>query len=121
MSKKILICDDEPDILKVVSFRLKSFGYIIITATNGQEGLTLAKETKPDLIILDYAMPIFNGDEVCRMIKADQDIKSTPIILMTASTHRTEDVSIRERGFCDKLIKPFDPKELLEKVRKYIN
>ncbi len=119
--KKILITDDEPDILKVVKFRLIKAGYEVITATNGQEGLDRARSTKPDLVILDYRMPILNGDEVCKQIKTDADLKHIPVILMTASTQEALEESILSIGADAFILKPFDPDDLLEKIKKLIH
>lgn len=118
--KKILITDDEPDILKVVQFRLKKMGYEIIIATNGQEGLDRARELKPDLVLLDFSMPFLNGDEVCRAIKADPNIMHIPVILMTASTKKVQEEHFMKVGADESILKPFEPEELLQKIKKLI-
>jgi len=119
--KRILIVDDEPGILKVVEFRLKKMGYEVIVAVDGKEGLIRAKEMKPDLVVLDFRMPFLNGDEVCRQIREDENIKGIPVILMTASTQSTTPENLQNMGATDHLLKPFDPDDLLGKIRKCLN
>jgi two-component system alkaline phosphatase synthesis response regulator PhoP len=118
--KKILIADDEPDIVKVVKFRLIKAGYEVLIAVNGIEALRIVKDQKPDLILLDFSMPLMNGDEVCRNIKANPETKNIPIILITASTKIIEDDHIKTIGINDRVLKPFEPDELLEKIKKLI-
>jgi two-component system, OmpR family, alkaline phosphatase synthesis response regulator PhoP len=117
---RILIADDEPDILKVVNYRLTKAGYEVFMATNGKEALERIKEVKPDLILLDFSMPLMNGDEVCKQIKADPEMKHIPVVLMTASTEKVEYEYIKAIGFNDKIIKPFEADDLLGMVKKYI-
>lgn len=121
MAKKILVVDDEPDLLKVVTFRLRKTGYEVITATNGQNGLDLIKKEKPDLVLLDLRLPILDGDEVCRRLKADDKLKSIPVILITATSSVSKIAEkTKELGADDYMMKPFDPEELLKKVKKFI-
>ena len=119
--KKILIVDDDPGILKVVEFRLKKMGYEVIVAVDGKEGLIRAKEMKPDLVVLDFRMPFLNGDEVCQQIREDETIKNIPIILMTASTQSTALENLQAMGVTDCVLKPFDPDDLLGKIKKCLN
>lgn len=121
MNKKILIVDDEPDILKIVIFRLKTKGYQTISATSGEEALHLVAETKPDLIILDLRMPGINGDEVCRKIKADQDLCDIPVILLTASTGQDIEQLAKEIGAVDFIRKPFDNQEFINKIESILS
>ena len=118
--KKILIVDDEPDILKVVSFRLKKMGYNIFLAINGKEGLDLARKERPDLILLDLRLPVMDGYEVCRRLKADKELKHIPIILLTASNITEIREKLMQFKAEDYIIKPFEPQELLKKVKKFI-
>ncbi|MCF7916372.1 MAG: response regulator [Candidatus Omnitrophica bacterium] len=116
MSKKVLIVDDEPDILKIVIFRLKAKGYQTISATSGEEALQLLGESKPALIILDLRMPGINGDELCRKIKADENLKEIPVILLTASTGQDIEKLAQEIGAIDFIRKPFDNQEFINKI-----
>ena len=121
MAKKILIVDDEPDVLKVAVGRLKKAGYDTIQAVNGQEGLDAIRGKKPDLVLLDLAMPGINGYEVCRQAKGDEATKDIPIILFTASiATKTIDEKVKELGADDFIIKPFNHEELLEKIGRVL-
>jgi two-component system alkaline phosphatase synthesis response regulator PhoP len=73
--KKILVVDDEPDMLKLISFQFEKSGYIVIKAVNGEEALRLMRNEKPDLVILDFLMPVMTGDEVCKKSKNDEALK----------------------------------------------
>lgn len=121
MTKRILIADDEPDILKVITFRLTKLGYEIILAVNGQEAIEFAQRHKPDLILLDYRMPILDGLEACRKIKENEATKKIPIIFMTASS-ASIDMSNVKKVFGDDFIKkPFEAEDLLDKIKKFIS
>jgi len=120
MAKKILVVDDEPDILKVVRFRLKATGYDVITAENGQKALDLMEKQKPDLIFVDLRMPVLDGYGLCRRLKADDELKNIPIVLLSASSGGTIAEKAEELKADDYLVKPFEPEELLEKVKKFL-
>ncbi|MEI6631423.1 MAG: response regulator [bacterium] len=121
MPKKILVVDDEPDVLKVTGYRLKKAGYEVITASDGQMALEVARENKPDLILLDIRMPILDGPEVCLRIKDDESLKDIPVIFITASSgnimNKEKVGELKAQGF---LTKPFEIQELLEIVRSFI-
>ncbi len=118
--KKILIADDEMDIIKVIKFRLSKAGYDIIVTTDGQEALKKIREIKPDLVILDYSMPLMNGDEVCEHIKKDPATRNIPVIMITASIKKVEEDHINTIGIDARLLKPFDPEVLLAKIKIFI-
>ena len=120
MAKKILVVDDEPDLLKVVTFRLRKLGYDIIEATDGQKAMDLIREHRPHLILLDLRLPIMDGWEVCRRVKADDQLKYIPIILLTASAGALNSEMTKELKAEDFLVKPFEPEKLLEIVKKFI-
>ncbi len=119
MAKKILIVDDEPDVLKVAAFRLKKAGYDVLTAVNGQEALGLAKKDAPELMLLDLRLPVVSGYDVCKLIKCDEKLKNIRVILFTASTERMAEKA-KEIGADGYLTKPFDSGKLLEKVKAFI-
>jgi CheY-like chemotaxis protein len=119
MGKRILFVDDEPDLLKVTTFRLKKAGYELLTADNGNDALSLARKESLDLIFLDIRLPGMNGDEVCKQLKSDEKYKHIPIILFTASANCVADKA-KEVGAEDYIIKPFNPQDLLAKVKKLI-
>ena len=120
MAKKILVVDDEPDLLKVVTFRLKKSGYDIIEASDGQKAMDLIQEHRPHLILLDLRLPVMDGREVCRRVKADDRLKHIPIVLLTASAGGVNLEMSKELKAEDFLVKPFEPEELLATVKKYI-
>lgn len=121
MAKKILIVDDEPDILDLATVRLKKTGYEIIEAIDAEKALAILKKETPDLILLDLLLPKMQGDELCKKLKADDKLKKIPVILFTASTIRVSlPEKIREMGADDCVMKPFEPEELLGKVKKFI-
>jgi two-component system, OmpR family, alkaline phosphatase synthesis response regulator PhoP len=116
LTKKILIADDEPDILEILSFNLKGEGYEVITAKNGDEALDKAKIFKPDLIILDMMMPGKNGMEVCNILRTQSVFAGTLIVFLTAINDENTEVKSLENGADDYLTKPISPKVLLSKV-----
>ncbi len=120
MPKTILVAEDEVDILEVITFRLKRNAYNVITAINGKEALEILKKAKPDLIILDLVMPIIDGYEVCKILKADVNYKDIPVLLLTASATSNMLEKIKLTQASDYLIKPFEPEDLLKKAKKLL-
>jgi CheY-like chemotaxis protein len=120
MGKKILVVDDEPDLLKVTLLRLKKTGYEAFGGVDGQEALNLARQIIPDLIILDVYLPMINGDDVTKILKKDDELKHIPIILISATTPKTLDEKARECGADAYLKKPFEPEELVSLVKKVL-
>jgi two-component system alkaline phosphatase synthesis response regulator PhoP len=114
--KKILIADDEPDILEIIQFNLEAEGYEVITAKNGNEALEQAKNHFPPLIILDVMMPGKNGIEVCRLLRLNPEFKDTLIIFLSALSDEKTEVTGLETGADDYLTKPISPKILVSKV-----
>lgn len=115
-TKKILIADDEPDILEIIQFNLQQEGYEVITAKNGDEAIEKAKKNEPDLIILDIMMPGKNGLEVCNILRMMPAFKETLIVFLTAMSDETTEIKGLETGADDYLSKPISPKILLSKV-----
>ncbi len=113
---KILTLDDDPDILDVLELTL-SEDYIVFQGKNGEEGLRLAKAHSPDLIITDYKMPVMDGRQFCRFIKKDILLQHTPIIMLTGKGEVRDKVGGLEAGADDYLVKPFEPNELLARIR----
>lgn len=114
--KKILIADDEPDILEIIQFNLQIEGYEVVTAKNGDEAIEQAKKYLPDLIILDIMMPGKNGIEVCNILRLQPNFKDTLIIFLSALSDEATEVKGLETGADDYLTKPISPKVLLSKV-----
>ena len=120
MAKKILIVDDEPDLLKVLLIRLKKTGYEVVGGTNGQEALDLARQHIPDLIILDVYLPVMNGDDAAKILKKDDQLKHIPILLISATTKQMAE-KVQESQANDYLTKPFEPEELFKKIEGLID
>lgn len=120
MGKKILVVDDEPDILKVVTYRLKKSGYEVLEAVDGQKALGLIEKEMPDLILLDLRLPVIDGYEVCERVKADERFKNIPVIILTASVTSDMQEKIKQIKADDYAVKPFDSEVLLAKVRRFI-
>lgn len=119
-SAKILLVDDEPDILEIVSYNLKNEGYQVFTAENGEEALKKAKKKKPDLIILDVMMPIMDGMEACEKLRRMPEMENTLITFLTA---RSEDYSMIagfDVGADDYITKPIKPRVLVSKVKSLL-
>ncbi len=114
--KKILVVDDEKDIVEMVSFNLKRNGYDVISAYNGLDAIALAEKELPDLILLDVMMPGIDGTEVTRRLKADQQLARIPIIMLTAKTEETDVVVGLRLGADDYVTKPFSVKILVERM-----
>ena len=115
--KKILIADDEPDILEIVGYNLQKEGYEVHTAKNGDEAVELAKKIKPDLLILDIMMPKKTGIEVCEILRAQTAFKETLIIFLTAMSDEASQITGLEIGADDYLTKPFSVMELVARVK----
>ena len=117
--KKILIVDDEQDIVESLKFVLESSDYSCYTAFNGEDGLKLAKELIPDLIILDVMMPKINGYKISRLLKYDSKYKNIPILMITARSQEEDKLIGEETGADEYITKPFDLDNVLKTVDKY--
>lgn len=116
MAKKILLVDDEPDILEIISYNLTKEGYEVITASNGDEGIELAKRYHPDLILLDVMMPGKDGIETCQEIRSTEGIKNTLIIFLSARSEEFTHLAGYEAGANDYVVKVIKPKVLVSKI-----
>lgn len=114
MDRKILIVDDEKNIADIIAFNLKKEGYQVITADDGEEGVKMAFEENPDLILLDIMMPKMDGYEACKKIR---EKKNTPIIMLTARAEELDKVLGLELGADDYVTKPFGVRELMARVK----
>ena len=114
--KKILIADDEPDILEIIQYNLTKEGYEVITARDGDEAIGKAKIVRPDLIILDIMMPKKNGVEVCEILRSQPSFKETLILFLTALSDESSHVRGLETGADDYVTKPISPKVLISRV-----
>jgi len=116
MSKRILIVDDEPDILEFLSYYLRNSGYSIEVANNGIEAITMARKFQPHLILLDVMMPNMDGYEACREIRKDQALKDTLIAFLTARNEDEAQIEGLDSGADDYIPKPIKPKVLVSKI-----
>ena len=114
---KILIADDEPDILEIVSYNLSAEGYDVITALNGNEAIELAKKQFPSIIILDVMMPGKNGIDVCKLLRMQPQFAETIIIFLSALNNETIQIKALECGADDYITKPVSPKILISKIK----
>lgn len=118
MSKeKILVVDDEQDLVKLIRYHLEKDGYKVITAYNGDDALFLTRKERPELIILDLMLPGIDGLEVCRKLKADQELAHPAIIMLTAKGEEADITKGLKLGADDYMTKPFSPKELVARVQ----
>ncbi len=114
---KILVVDDEPNIVELITFNLEKEGYQIVKAYDGKSGLTKAIDEKPNLIVLDVMLPEINGFEVCRLLQRDEKTQLIPIIMLTAKAEEIDKVLGLELGADDYMTKPFSPRELVARVK----
>ena len=120
MNKTILVVEDHEDNRRIMRDLLMSSGYEVIEAVTGEEGVTAAETYRPDLILMDVQLPGLNGYEATRRIKANSDLQSIPIIVVTSYALSGDDVKAFEAG-CDAYVaKPFSPRELLAKISEYV-
>ena len=126
MAKKILVVDDEPDLVEAVSIILESKGYAVVKAYGGGEGLKKARTENPDLIVLDVMMPDKDGYEVCKELKADEKYRAIPILLLTAvisnipTSKYTQEMGL-ETEADDFVVKPVEPQELVKRVEALLS
>jgi two-component system phosphate regulon response regulator PhoB len=120
MKPKILVVDDEPDALELLEVNLKSAGYDVATALDGEQALKKARDLLPKLIILDLMLPEVDGLEVCKILRRDQRTSGIPIIMLTAKAAEVDRVLGLELGADDYVTKPFSPRELVLRVKRLL-
>ncbi len=121
MAKLILIIDDEPKNIILLRDLLQVSGYLTIEVTNGKQGIELAKTSKPDLILMDIQMPVMDGLEATRILKADATTRNIPVLALTSYAMKGDKERILEVGCDGYLAKPLDIKELLKTVAEYLS
>ncbi|MBU3759598.1 MAG: response regulator transcription factor [Candidatus Omnitrophica bacterium] len=121
MAKKILVVDDEPQIVLLISSRLKAQGYEVISANDGQAGLEMAQKNQPDLMILDLMLPKIEGYKVCALLKNDYRYAKIPIIILSAKAQDEDRQMALQMGANEYLVKPFKADVLLERVAALIS
>ena len=117
MTARVLVVDDEPDLLELVRVNLAQAGYMVETATSGSEALAALRRAPPDVMILDLMLPDLSGTELCARVRADQRLAALPIIMLTAKSEEIDRVVGLELGADDYVTKPFSPRELALRVR----
>jgi phosphate regulon transcriptional regulator PhoB len=117
---KILIVDDEKDIVELISYNLAKEGFSIVKAYDGEAALHIIKTQKPDLVVLDLMLPKMNGMDVCRNVRRNADTAALPIIMLTAKSDEIDKVTGLEVGADDYVTKPFSVKELIARVRSIL-
>ena len=120
MSKRILMVEDTEDNRQIIRDLIESVGYDLIEAGDGEEGVAMAAQHKPDLILMDIQLPVMDGYEACRRIKANPDLRHIPIIAVTSYALSGDEEKTRDAG-CDSYVaKPFSPRQLLAKINELL-
>src|SRR5512135_832618 len=119
--EKILNIDDSPTVQRLIEMILSSQGYQVVLASDGEEGIAKAKSEKPALILVDFVMPKMNGFQVCKTLKEDPEFRDTPIILVTSKGDKVGSKFVDTLGITEYFTKPFQPEELLAKIREVID
>jgi DNA-binding response OmpR family regulator len=117
VKRRIVMIEDEPDILEVVAYRLEREGFEVSTSRDGEEGLARIRREHPDLVILDLMLPGVDGTEICRLVKRDPQTRDIPIIMVTAKSEESDVVLGLGLGADDYVPKPFSPRELVARVQ----
>jgi two-component system phosphate regulon response regulator PhoB len=120
MKQKVLVVDDEPDVLELIEFNLRAAGYEVVTAGDGEEALKKAQGIQPSLIVLDVMLPELDGLEVCKALRREPLTASIPIIMLTAKAAEIDRVLGLELGADDYVTKPFSPRELVLRVKNML-
>jgi DNA-binding response OmpR family regulator len=120
MTKRILVAEDEPSIVLSLEFLLAEAGHEVFTATNGADAISLAEEHKPDLLVLDIMLPVVNGFEVCRALRANAALRSLQILMLTARGREQEIARGRALGANAYITKPFGTRELMGIVEELL-
>lgn len=119
--KKILVVDDEPHIVNLVRLTLSGEKYEVYSAYSGQEAVRLAQQIKPDLILLDIMMPNMDGYQVCEELRKDKKTANVPIMILSAKSQLVDKFKSINVGADDYMVKPFDPEELIKRVKVNIS
>jgi CheY-like chemotaxis protein len=120
MAKKVLVVDDHPDAVNILTMVLQKGGYQTVSAQDGAEALQKIHKENPGMVLLDVMMPKMDGYDVCRAVKADPETRHIPIVMLSARTDSASREKGRSLGAADYLAKPIDPAEILKKVQEYL-
>ncbi len=121
MSDKILVIDDDKVLLRIVAFSLQKWGYEVITANNGQEGLDKIASEKPVIILLDASMPVMSGFQMLEKVRSNPEWQDIPVIMLTAHSDPKTIENALAYGIVEYITKPFDPMDLREKLEKALS
>lgn len=121
MGKKVLLADDEEDVKAILQMFLESKGYNVCTAFDGLDAIDQAKAEQPDIILLDVMMPLIDGFEVCKKLKADPATNKIPVVMLSAASHSESVHRGLEAGAVEYLVKPFEPEQLAKLIAKVLN
>lgn len=113
---RVLVVDDEPDLIRILEFGLRAAGYQVEIAADGQEGLKKAREIRPDIILLDLMLPKLDGYKVCRLLKFDERYRHIPIIILSARTQEGDQALAKEMGANRFITKPYEFSEILSHI-----
>jgi len=119
--KKILVVDDEEDLVEIIRFPLELEGLDVLVSYNGEDALNQARKENPDLILLDLMLPKLDGYKVCRLLKFDERYKHIPILILTAKTQEKDKLLGKETGADEYITKPFDIEYLINRVKFYLS
>src|SRR4030042_660288 len=117
MNSRILVVEDDPGALRLISYTLQAEGYEVITATNGLQGLRKAQNDKPDLVVLDVMLPGIDGFEICHRLRADPGTARLPIMMLSAKARETDKTTGLNVGADDYLTKPADPSDIVSHIK----
>ncbi len=117
MRTKILVVDDEPDILDVLRYNLEKADFEVLTAEDGERALEMARSERPSLVVLDLMLPGMEGEEVCRLLRQGEETRATPILMLTAKGQEVDRIVGLELGADDYVVKPFSPREIVLRVK----
>jgi CheY-like chemotaxis protein len=118
--KRVLVCDDDPVILRLLEVNLELEGFEVLTGNNGEEGVEIALREQPDLVILDIMMPRMDGYEACRRLKEEEKTQHIPVVFLSAKAQLADIEKGKSFGVAEYLTKPFDPTDLTDLVLKLV-
>ena len=119
-AKRVLICDDDPVILRLIQVNLELEGYEVLVAHHGEEAIEVAQAERPDLIILDIMMPKLDGYQTCKRLKADESTEAIPVVFLSAKAQQSDIEKGKAYGVAEYLTKPFDPNDLVDLVERLL-
>jgi DNA-binding response OmpR family regulator len=121
MAKKILLVDDEEDIVNLVRLILEDAGYQVTTTTDGREALKKLQNDRYDLLLLDIMMPFLSGWELLQQLRNDASTRNLPVAMLTARASPQDDMQPHPTNYCDYITKPFEPEDLLRRIRHILS